>query len=98
MRLKSNEMKDWFMLALQGSVVRRALAYAVIVGAILITINHGDAVLRGEFTGGRVTRMALTVMVPYVVSTLSSVGAMRRMGSSTQVHTKCDLHGPKRSG
>lgn len=51
--------------------------YAVIVGTILITINHGDALLRGEITLGRLLKMALTVTVPYVVSTLSSVGAVR---------------------
>jgi len=59
------------------TVVRRGLGYAVVVGTILIAINHGDALLRGEVTAGRLWRMGLTVVVPYVVSTLSSVGAMR---------------------
>lgn len=70
-------MKAWLQLALRPSVVRRALRYAVIVGLILITINHGDALLRGEWSAGRLLKMALTVMVPYLVSTLSSVGALR---------------------
>jgi len=52
----------------------------MIVGAILIMINHGDAILRGEVSAGRTWRMGLTVLVPYAVSTLSSVGAMRRAG------------------
>lgn len=51
--------------------------YAIIVGMILITINHGDAILRGDITNVRVLKIALTVMVPYAVSTLSSVGAIR---------------------
>lgn len=68
---------SWITLATQPSVVRRGLVYAVIVGTILITINHGDALLRGEITLGRLLKMALTVIVPYVVSTLSSVGALR---------------------
>ncbi len=51
--------------------------FAIIVGMILITINHGDAILRGDITGVRVLKMALTVMVPYAVSTMSSVGAIR---------------------
>ncbi|MFG0245349.1 MAG: nitrate/nitrite transporter NrtS [Phycisphaerales bacterium JB052] len=68
---------SWFALAIQPTVIRRGLMYAVIVGAVLITINHGDALLRGELTQGRLLKMALTVMVPYVVSTLSSVGAIR---------------------
>jgi hypothetical protein len=50
----------------------------VIVGAVLITINHGDALLRGEITSTRILKMGLTVLVPYVVSTLSSVEALRQ--------------------
>jgi hypothetical protein len=68
---------DWARLALSGPVVRRALKYAVIVGAILIGINHGDALLAGDLSGARLAKMALTVCVQYLVSTLSSVGALR---------------------
>jgi hypothetical protein len=71
-------MRESLRLALESSVVKRALKYAVVVGLILIAINHGDAILRGDLTGGRLFKMALTVVVPYVVSTLSSVGALRR--------------------
>ncbi len=70
-------MSEWFQLALSQSVVRRALKYALIVGAILICINHGGTILRGELTATRVLQMALTALVPYCVSTLSSVEALR---------------------
>lgn len=60
-------------IALSRPVVRRALRYAVIVGVLLIAINHGGAILHGDVTTARLLRMALTAMVPYVVSTLSSV-------------------------
>lgn len=70
-------MNETLRLALKPTTVKRALKYAVIVGLILISINHGDAILRGEVTSARLFKMALTVMVPYVVSTLSSVGALR---------------------
>ncbi len=70
-------IRGWLALASEPAVVRRALAYAVVVGAILIAINHGDAILRGDVTAGRLVRMALTILVPYTVSTASSVGAMR---------------------
>ena len=69
-------MNERLRLALQPSIVKRALKYAVVVGIILITINHGDAILHGEVTRGRLFQMALTVLVPYVVSTLSSVGTL----------------------
>lgn len=74
-------MKQTLRLAAQPSVVKRALKYAVIVGAVLITINHGDAILRGDLPPGRWFRMGLTMLVPYVVSTLSSVGAMKELRS-----------------
>ena len=70
-------MSGFLRLALQRAVVRRALAYAVVVGALLIAINHGDALLAGEISMGRVLKMALTALVPYYVSTASSVSAIR---------------------
>jgi hypothetical protein len=56
--------------------VRRAVGYAIVVGAVLIVINHGDAILSGHVDASRVLKMALTVLVPYCVSTASSVGAI----------------------
>ena len=74
-----SDAESWLALAASRSVVRRALLMAAGVGALLIAINHGDAILRGEVDSGRVARMALTLLVPYCVSTYSSVGAMRAM-------------------
>ena len=76
-------MKQAWLLAIQSSVVKRALKYAIVVGCILIAINHGDAILNGEVSLARLLRMALTTAVPYVVSTLSSVGAMRDRPETT---------------
>lgn len=64
-------------IATSWPVVRRALGYAVIVGALLIVINHGDAIVRGDLDPVRLFKMGLTILVPYMVSTLSSVQAMR---------------------
>jgi len=64
-------------IACQARVVRRALAFAVVVGSVLIAINHGNALLAGEVDSTRGLKMALTVLVPYVVSTWSSVLALR---------------------
>ena len=72
-------MAAWLEIALEPAVVRRALAFGVIVGALLIAINHGDAILRGELDAVRAVKMGLTVMVPYLVSTISSVGAIRAL-------------------
>lgn len=70
-------ISDSLRLALSRDVVRRATAYAVVVGAILIAINHGDSLARGELGATRLFKMGLTVLVPYTVSTLSSVQALR---------------------
>jgi hypothetical protein len=72
-------MEEWFRVALSPRVVRRACLYAVFVGAILIAINHGAAIARGEVTPFRLLQMGLTVLVPYFVSTFSSVGAIREL-------------------
>ncbi len=64
-------------IAISPPVVRRACLYFLIVGTILIAINHGDALLRGEVDRARLFKMLLTPLVPYVVSTLSSVSAIR---------------------
>lgn len=70
-------MTEWFRLACSPPIVRRALRYAIGVGSLLIVINHGDAILRDDVLMARVWRMALTVTVPYCVSTASSVSAKR---------------------
>ena len=59
----------------------RGLKFAVVVGTVLIAINHGDAILAGELTGKHYLKMALTVLVPYVVSVFSSCGALIESGA-----------------
>ena len=72
-------MREWFQLAFRASVVKRALKYALIVGLILIAINDSDAILSGRISRGVLLRMLLTVIVPYGVSTFSSVGVLLEM-------------------
>ena len=69
-------MQEQLRIALSGPVRRRAIKVALIVGTILLAINHGDAILRGDLPPLRWLRMILTVAVPYVVSTVSAVGAI----------------------
>ena len=72
---------EWWELACRASVVKRGLCFAAVVGFILIGINHGDAILRGELHRSDYVKMVLTMAVPYVVSVLSSIGAMRESSS-----------------
>jgi hypothetical protein len=71
---------SWPKLLTDRSIVKRGLKFAVIVGCILIVINHGDAILRGDVEVTRIAQMALTVLVPYGVSVFSSISTIRRMG------------------
>lgn len=64
-------------IAFSWPVVRRALTYALIVGFVLTMINHGDCLMAGHFDLGCGVQTVLTSCVPYVVSTLSSVQALR---------------------
>jgi hypothetical protein len=64
-------------LAASPSIVRRSLILCVIVGSVLTIINHGDLLIAGQMTGRQWFKVGLTYCVPYIVSTLSSVGALR---------------------
>ena len=72
-------MRNFFALCFTKSIVKRAGTTALIVGAILIAINHGDALLKGQLDNGRLFKIVLTLFVPYVVSTVSSVSTVLSM-------------------
>jgi hypothetical protein len=76
-------MWEWLAVASRRDVVRRALTVAVVVGTILITINHADALWRGDVSVKRIWQMGLTYLVPYCVSTYSSVSALRGVQRSS---------------
>ena len=54
----------------------RGLKYGLVVGSILIAINHGNAIVEGTVNTTRTLQMVLTMLVPYFVSTASSVAAV----------------------
>ena len=75
-------MADWLRLALRRDVVARATRVAIVVGAILIAINQGDILLTGQIDARTVFKLILTPAVPYLVSTFSSVAALRDLENS----------------
>ena len=75
-------MDNWLTIALEPSVVRRALKMMVVVGCVLAAINHGDSLLTGAMTATAWVKVVLTFAVPYCVSTISSVQALRHAGQS----------------
>ena len=74
-----SSITGWWRLAAHPATVRRAFITAVIVGAILIAINDGPLILGGQVTRRCVIQMCLTVLVPYIVSTVSSVSTRREL-------------------
>ena len=72
------EVPGFLALALTRSVVLSALKIAFVVGGILALINHGGAILELNLTRGSLLQIVLTYMVPYSVSTYSSVRALQR--------------------
>ena len=72
------EVPGFLALALTHGVVLSALKIALVVGSILALINHGGAILEHNLTRGSLLQIVLTYMVPYSVSTYSSVRALQR--------------------
>lgn len=73
----SEPAPGFLRVAWRADVVRRGLVTAAVVGTILVAINHGDAIVRGDVPVGRVLRIVLTYCVPYAVATWASVQAIR---------------------
>ena len=70
------DIKQYARLSAKPGIIKRGLGFSVVVGTILITINHGDTIASGEVTTRHLLKMVLTYFVPYFVSTLSSVQAL----------------------
>ena len=67
------DVQRYLTLALQGNIVFRGLKFSLIVGTILVLINHGDRLMGDELTLTQALQIGLTYLVPYVVSSLSSI-------------------------
>ena len=67
---------QWLAIATRRQVMRRAMLIAIVVGSVLNLINHGDALVNLEVDSASVLKMGLTFLVPYGVSTISSVAAI----------------------
>ena len=72
----------WLTTAREPEVVRRALGCALVVGVVLATINHGPCIMHGEFNRMCLMQAAMTMTVPYFVSTYSSVLAIMNAESA----------------
>ena len=81
-------VRAWLNLATHPSVLKRSLVTCGIVGTVLVAINHSDAVLRASIDPGTAVQIVLTFLVPFLVSTTSSIAAIRAQGTSSVRHAR----------
>ena len=83
-------------IARERTVVSRALVAALVVGTILTVVNHGGEILREGALPGLVPQIGLTLLVPYVVSTVSSVLATEqgRASAAREIDAVTDAGSP----
>ena len=67
-----------FEIVTRTDVLIRALKMASIVGIVLAIINHGDHIFLGTMTLTNWTKILITFCVPFCVSTVSSVLAIKK--------------------
>ncbi len=68
-------IKKWFAIALSPAVVRRSAGYALVVGTLLILINHGACIMDEVYSVECFLQSILSAAVPYLVVTFSTVQA-----------------------
>ena len=66
-------------IATDRTVVKRAAKIAFVVGVIIAMINHGNKITSGTMDAAAWAKCALTFLVPYSVSTYSSVMSVREL-------------------
>ena len=66
-------------ITLRRDVTTRGIRVALIVGTLLVLINHGDTLLLGHWSLREGIKIILTYAVPYGVSTYASVASIRKM-------------------
>jgi hypothetical protein len=68
----------YFRALLSPNFAPTAIKVALIVGTILLTINHGSAIIGNRMTGDRWLAGLLTYVVPYMVNVHGQYSSYRR--------------------
>lgn len=71
----------FFKLVFSKAVVINAIKVSLLVGTLLVSINHGDALIDTELTLERGLKIALNYLVPYFVASYSAVKALQQQMS-----------------
>jgi hypothetical protein len=73
----ARRQRPWLEAATDRALLGRSAVTCLFVGALLTAINHGDRLLRGEFSVTMAWQIGLTFLVPFVVATVSGAAALR---------------------
>jgi len=82
-------MIERLKIAFHPATMRNAIKYALVVGPILVMINHGDAILHHQLNHMIIMKMILTMLVPYLVATFASTGVIFKMRRGHLDHLRC---------
>jgi hypothetical protein len=63
-------------MVLRKGIIRRALLTSLVVGSVLLLINHGDTVKAQEYPA--LWKVGLTYLVPFLVTIWGSVSLERK--------------------
>ncbi|MEK6719035.1 MAG: adenylate/guanylate cyclase domain-containing protein [Chloroflexota bacterium] len=74
-------VREWLRLAADPTILRRSLVTCILVGLVLTVINHGPGFVSGMSDPTFLQQFFLTLLVPFVVVTISSVAAVRGRGA-----------------
>ena len=70
-------------IACSRAVVLASIKVSFVVGTILALINHGQAIVQMSLSSENALQILLTYLVPYCVSTYSSVKAIQKYADRT---------------
>ena len=70
-------MPYWYQVVSDPAVIRRAVITGLGVGTLLTAVNHSPALLSGTISGTALVQIALSYLIPMLVSCGSSVIAIR---------------------
>ena len=63
------------------AAVRRCARIALVVGTLLSVVNQGDVILNGDISAAVAAKIVVNFLVPFCVSSLGYITALRAQGS-----------------
>jgi len=70
-------MSEYLSIAFSREIYTTSIKVSLLVGTLLVLINHSTAVFNASLTTENMLQIVLTYLVPYCVSTYSAVKVLR---------------------